>query len=56
MTKWRQYGLIGVLFDVIASICTLQTRQLLEQLQRDEAAALGIKLTICQLVKPVKTR
>jgi hypothetical protein len=56
MTEWRQYGPIGVLFDVIASICTPQTRQLLEQLQRDEAAALGIEPTIRQLVKPVKTR
>jgi hypothetical protein len=40
----------------IASICTPQTHQLLEQLQRDEAAALGIEPTIRQLVKPVKTR
>jgi hypothetical protein len=56
MTEWRQYGPIGVLFDVIASICTAQTCQLLKQLQRDEAAALGIEPTIRQLVKPVKTR
>ncbi|KAG9379882.1 hypothetical protein A1F94_010238 [Pyrenophora tritici-repentis] len=39
--KWRKYGPIRVLFDVIASICTPQTRQLLERLQRDEAEAIG---------------
>jgi hypothetical protein len=56
MTEWRQYGPIGVLFDVIAFICTPQICQLLEQLQRNEAAALGIDPTIRQLVNSVKTR
>ncbi|KAA8623809.1 hypothetical protein PtrV1_05115 [Pyrenophora tritici-repentis] len=54
--EWRKYGPIGVLFDVIASICTPQTRQLLERLQRDEAEAIGVIANIRQLVKPVKTR
>ncbi|KAK1914258.1 hypothetical protein P3342_007504 [Pyrenophora teres f. teres] len=56
MDEWRKYGPIGVLFDVIASICTPQTRQLLERLQRDEAEAIGVTANIRQLVKPVKTR
>ncbi|CAE7003037.1 hypothetical protein PTTW11_01481 [Pyrenophora teres f. teres] len=54
--EWRKYGPIGVLFNVIASICTPQTRQLLERLQRDEAEAIGVTANIRQLVKPVKTR
>ncbi|KAH8714039.1 hypothetical protein GQ44DRAFT_563049, partial [Phaeosphaeriaceae sp. PMI808] len=29
MNEWRKFGPIGVLFDVIASICTPQSRQLL---------------------------
>ena len=56
MDEWRKYGPIGVLFDVIASICTPQTRQLLERLQREEAESLGVTPHIRQLVKPVKTR
>jgi hypothetical protein len=56
MDEWRKYGPIGALFDVIASICTPQTRQLLERLQRDEAEAIGVTANIRQLVKPVKTR
>jgi hypothetical protein len=55
MNEWRKFGPIGVLFDVIASICTPQTRQLLEQLQRDEAEVMGLEPAIRQLVKPVKT-
>jgi hypothetical protein len=54
--KWRKYSPISVLFDVIASICTPQTRQLLERLQREEAESLGVTPHIRQLVKPVKTR
>ncbi|KAF2846988.1 hypothetical protein T440DRAFT_356444, partial [Plenodomus tracheiphilus IPT5] len=54
--EWRKYGPIGVLFDVIASICTPQTRQLLERLQREEAESLGVAASVRQLVKPVKTR
>lgn len=56
MREWRQYGPIGVLFDVIASICTPQTRQLLERFQREEAAAVGRDVHLMELVKPVKTR
>ena len=56
MDEWRKHGPIGVLFDVIASICTPQTRQLLERLQREEAESLGVTPHIRQLVKPVKTR
>ncbi|KAF7445306.1 uncharacterized protein PtrM4_153700 [Pyrenophora tritici-repentis] len=41
MDEWRKYGPISVLFDVIASICTPQTRQLLERLQREEAETLS---------------
>jgi hypothetical protein len=54
--EWRKYGPFGVLFDVIASICTPQTRQLLERLQRDNAEAIGVIANIRQLVKPVETR
>jgi hypothetical protein len=56
MDEWRKYGPIGVLFDVIASICTPQTRQLLERLQREEAESLVVTPHIWQLVEPVKTR
>ena len=56
MDEWRKHGPIGVLFDVIASICTPQTRKLLERLQREEAESLGVTPHIRQLVKPVKTR
>ncbi|KAI2479364.1 hypothetical protein Ptr902_09575 [Pyrenophora tritici-repentis] len=56
MDEWRKYGPIGVLFDVIASICTPQTRQLLERLQREEAETLSVTANVRQLVKPVKTR
>ncbi|CAE7034396.1 hypothetical protein PTTW11_05423 [Pyrenophora teres f. teres] len=56
MDEWRKYGPVGVLFDVIASICTPQTRQLLERLQCEEAESLGVTPYIRQLVKPVKTR
>ncbi|KAF7567886.1 hypothetical protein PtrM4_124990 [Pyrenophora tritici-repentis] len=56
MDEWRKYGPVGVLFDVIASICTPQTRQLLERLQCEEAESLGVTPHIWQLVKPVKTR
>ncbi|KAA8620717.1 Condensation multi-domain protein [Pyrenophora tritici-repentis] len=56
MDEWRKYGPVGVLFDVIASICTPQTRQLLERLQCEEAESLGVTPHIRQLVKPVKTR
>ncbi|KAG9375994.1 hypothetical protein A1F94_013260 [Pyrenophora tritici-repentis] len=42
MDEWRKYGPVGVLFDVIASICTPQTRQLLERLQCEEAESLGV--------------
>lgn len=56
MREWRQYGPIGVLFDVIASICTPQTRQLLERFQREEATAVGHDVHLMELVKPVRTR
>lgn len=56
MKEWRKFGPIGVLFDVIASICTPQTRQLLERFQCEEAAAIGAQVNIKQLVQPVKTR
>jgi hypothetical protein len=52
----RKHGPIGVLFDVIASICTPQTRKLLDPLQREEAESLGVTPYIQQLVRPVKTR
>jgi hypothetical protein len=42
MEKWRKFGPISVLFDVIASMSPPQTRQLLERLQRDEADAVGV--------------
>ena len=56
MKEWRKFGPIGVLFNVIASISTPQARQLLEQLQRNEADAIGISADVRQLVRPVKTR
>lgn len=56
MDEWHKSGPIGVFFDVIASICTPQARQLLERLQREKAESLGITTNIWQLVKPVKTR
>jgi hypothetical protein len=52
----RKHGPIGVLFDVIASTCTPQTRQLLDRLQREEAESLGVTPYIRQLVKPLQTR
>lgn len=42
MKEWRKFGLISVLFDVVASISTPQTRQLLGRLQRNEADAIGV--------------
>jgi hypothetical protein len=42
MDEWRKYSPISVLFNVIASICTPQTQQLLERLQREEAESLGV--------------
>jgi hypothetical protein len=42
MDEWRKYGPVGVLFNVIASICTPQTRQLLKRLQREEAESVGL--------------
>lgn len=42
LKEWRKFGLIGVLFDMIASISTRQTRQLFERLQRNEADATGV--------------
>lgn len=56
MKEWRQYGPIGVLFDIIASICTPQTRELLQKLQQVEAESLGKTAVLKELVKPVKTR
>lgn len=56
MQDWRKYGPIGVLFDIIASICTPQTRQLLQRLQQEEADALRKPVQLKDLVKPVKTR
>jgi hypothetical protein len=56
MKDWRHYGLIGVLFDIIASICTPQARQLLQRLQQIEADALQEPVKLKELVKPVKTR
>lgn len=47
---------IGVLFDIIASICTPQTRELLQKLQREEAESLAKAVNLKELVKPVKTR
>lgn len=57
--EWRKFGPISVLFDIIASICTPQARQLFEQLQRDEATTYSTptdEVEILQLVKPVRTR
>jgi hypothetical protein len=56
MREWRQYGPIGVLFDIIASICTPQTRELLQKLQQVEAELLGKPVVLKELVRPVKTR
>lgn len=56
MEDWRKYGPIGVLFDIIASICTPQTRQLLPRLQQEQADALREPVKLKDLVKPVKTR
>jgi hypothetical protein len=56
MQDWRKYGPIGVLFDIIASICTHQTRQLLQRLQQEQADALREPVKLKDLVKPVKTR
>jgi hypothetical protein len=56
MQDWRKYGPIGVLFDIIASICTPQTRQLLQRLQQEQADALREPVKLKDLVKPVKTR
>ncbi|RAQ98540.1 ribonuclease h-like protein [Stemphylium lycopersici] len=56
MQDWRKYGPIGVLFDIIASICTPQSRQLLQRLQQEQADALREPVALKDLVKPVKTR
>jgi hypothetical protein len=45
-----------VLFDIIASICTPQTQQLLQRLQQEQADALREPVKLKDLVKPVKTR
>ena len=56
MKEWRQYGPIGVLFDIIASICTPQSRELSQKLQRVEAESLGKPVVLRELIRPVKTR
>lgn len=57
MNEWRKAGPLGVLFDVISSICTPQARELLENFQREEAEQLGNSNFIPKEVKkPVKTR
>jgi hypothetical protein len=59
LEEWRKFGPVGVLFNVIASICTPQARQLFEQLQRDKATTYGTpadEVQVLQLVKPVQTR
>jgi hypothetical protein len=56
MKDWRHYGPIRVLFNIIASICTPQGRQLLQRLQQIEAEALQKPVKLKELVKPVKTR
>jgi hypothetical protein len=56
MQDWRKYGPIGVLFDIITSICTPQTRQLLQRLQQEEAEELGEPVKLKDIVKPIKTR
>jgi hypothetical protein len=45
-----------VLFDIIASICTPQARQLLQRLQQIEADSLQKPVQLKELVKPVRTR
>lgn len=54
--EWRKYGPIGVLFDIIASICTAQTRELFERLQVEEAKRLNKSTEIYELIRPVRTR
>jgi hypothetical protein len=44
MQDWRKYGPIGVLFDIIASICTPQSQQLLQRLQQEQADSLEFLL------------
>lgn len=57
MNEWRKAGPLGVLFDVISSICTPQARELLKSFQKDEAKQLGdLKFTPKEVKKPVKTR
>ena len=57
MEEWRKHGPIGVLFDVITSICTPQTRQLLERFQIEEAKRLHKQdFRPNELVKSIKTR
>lgn len=56
MQDWRKYRPTGVLFDIIASICTPQARQLLQRLQQEEADALRKPVQLKELVKPIKTR
>jgi hypothetical protein len=56
MKEWRQYGPIGVLFNIIASICTPQSRELLQKLQRVKAESLGKPVVLRELIRPVKTR
>ena len=71
MADWRKAGPIGVLLDVLASICTPQARQLLDNAQRNdyneefrrwENKAPGERgprpavFKALQVVKPVKTR
>jgi iron-sulfur cluster repair protein YtfE (RIC family) len=42
MKEWRKFGPVSVLFDVIVSTSTPQTRQLLERLQHNKADAIGV--------------
>jgi uncharacterized protein (UPF0335 family) len=56
MKERRKIGPIGDLSDVSASISTPQARQLLEQLQRNEAGAIDIPADVRQLFKRVETR
>ncbi|KAG9387832.1 Dimer-Tnp-hAT domain containing protein [Pyrenophora tritici-repentis] len=53
MDEWRKYGPVGVLFDVIASICTPQTRQLLERLQCEEADYFNTFVRAAELHGPI---
>lgn len=56
LAEWRKYGAIAVLIDLINSINTPQSNQLLAKLHREALLRMRKDYTPKDLIRPVKTR